>query len=246
MKESKPTYYIGTGQKNGFYTLRQQYTVSVNTAIGPQVFEYDQFLRTLSTDATKAVTKAEAMGYKVSTPKFSLDEIKRRAADLVKAEQEERIRIEEERASKAKINHEKLVDAGKWPIGRHTGYDFSVADPKYIMYFGDCADSDYLSSALKSSFPHLFPKTHDKYYGEPKSKYEEAVTCIASFGFDTVYGYTNVIKMATESGHVLTYMGSGSFRAEQGEQMNITFKVKEHSEYNGENQTKVFYVKKKK
>lgn len=233
-------YYISTGQKNGFYTLRHQFSVVIPTASGSRLHDYDQYLATLSTCPEKALEKARAMGYAVSKPQFTLDEIKRRKSELVQAEREAlEKRIEEKR--KAQENYLKKCLRNKvWPFGKYTGSKFSAAPVDYILYFGK---DETLGPVLKAEFPELFPDTVDQYYGEVKGKYTEEVICTDAFSFESFYGRTNVIKLVTGKGNVLTYMGSGSFRADKGSKMVVSFKVKAHEVYNEEKVTKIFYVK---
>lgn len=243
MRNTSSTYYIGTGQKNGFYTLRHQYTIEVSTETGKALFDYDEYVCTLSTDRKKAVEKAEKMGHTVSLPEFTLEEITRRNAALCAEEREKAVAIEREIQRKAKFELEKFYKKRLWPVGKHRGEKYDVADNDYIMFFG--GGDDRLALALREDFPNLFPRTNTRYFGEPKKKYEEKVLCTSSFGFDGNYGWTNIIVLVTKSGHQLTYIGSGSFHASVGEEFTATFKVKEHGTYKGENQNKIFYVKKK-
>jgi hypothetical protein len=233
-------YYISTGQKNGFYTLRHQFSVIVKLPNGTRIHDYDHYVMTLSTDADKATARAREMGFAVSKPQFTLEEIKRRKSELVQAEREA---LEKRIAEKQKEREDFILGhlkEGLWPFGKYTGCPFATAPVGYIMYF---AKDETVGPYLKAEFPELFPDVVDQYYGEVKSKYSEEVTCTDSFSFESFYGRTNVIKLVTKSGNVLTYMGSGSFRAAQGSKMVVSFKVKSHEVYRGEKVTKIAYVK---
>ena len=230
----KDTYYISSGAKNGFYTLRNQYAIKIGTMDGNRIYYYDDFICILATDAGRAVEKAERMGHKVQKPQFSLEEIKRRNSELVQAEREAVEKVAEEKRIERENIIQAFLDRKVWPMGQYKEQPFSDAPDSYIMYFGG---SDALGKALEAEFPHLFPTVKNIYYGEVKDKSSEEVICTESFSFESegFNGYpqtTTVIKMVTKKGHVLVYMGSGSFYMSAGQKQNMKFTVKSHEVFN--------------
>lgn len=125
-------YFISTGDKNGFYTLKQRvfeprYAQSSSgnwAAVGGE--EKEVFFQNLSTDRDEALRKAkEITGYDLSAD-FDLDEIQR-----LEAEEYARIRAEKQAQ----------FDATDWSVfqfGKHQGRsvkDVFATDPGYVEWF---------------------------------------------------------------------------------------------------------------
>lgn len=96
-------YYISTGKKHGFYTLRETFYEPIYSMTPDGRYYIDDWtqrdwhIQNLSTDPEEAAEKAEAItGKKVKVPGFSLDDIHRRSQEEI--EKQARIREEMEKA----------------------------------------------------------------------------------------------------------------------------------------------------
>ena len=112
IKRPSERYYISTGEKSGFYTLRHSWMDT--TAWGPVLKDYH--IQNLSRDPDEAVAKAKKLtGQNLAAPDFGLDEIKRR-------------------------KHEEVVEAAKqMPGGKYYGWQFEklwAEDPDYVKWLG--------------------------------------------------------------------------------------------------------------
>lgn len=78
-------YYVSTGPKNGYYTLRHSWSEATyaNTEHGPVgtgVRDYDYHVRNLSTDRAEAIAKAKEITGKDLSAEFDLEDIRRQKA----------------------------------------------------------------------------------------------------------------------------------------------------------------------
>ena len=278
-------YYISSGAKNMMHTLRCVYTDSKYVEGESVDFERDYYVCNLSTDFDVAIEKAKMYaGDKFREgASFSLEEIYRRtqeemalaAAEAAKnaaireAEEEENNRVFRRDA------YTKIAD-GDFPFGMYRNYSFETAPESYIKFMGTVEVEEgksgfvmkFLQKVLKKKFPDLFlpmPEANGEYYGTPKKREDMVATVVASFGFESFYGYTNVVKFVKDSGELLVYMGTTmpGFEVQkttvylegtadeyeyttnefEGVKIGKTYQfkatVKEHSEYKGEKQTKI-------
>jgi hypothetical protein len=125
-------YFISTGFKNGFYTLKQlvfetRYAQGCSGQwVAASCDEKEVFYQNLSTDRDEALRKAkELTGYDLSI-NFDLDEIER-----LKAEEYARIRAEKQAAFEA-------TDWSVFQFGKYQGlsvYDVFDKDPGYVEWF---------------------------------------------------------------------------------------------------------------
>jgi len=81
------TYYISTGDLNGFYTLRHRFVEAYQIVEGDQVSigyrDRDFYVRNLSTDREQAIAKAKEHCGRLLDVDFDLDEIRKRPAQEI-------------------------------------------------------------------------------------------------------------------------------------------------------------------
>ena len=259
-------FYIGTGEETKMYTLRHQYEeiISLHDGNGnysQAVVMRDYYMRNLSIDADKAKEKAEEMGYAVSKPKFSLEEIARN--ENVQSAHEQAIAEDGFRTTqKQALDYEiQLVQEGLFPFGYSKAFPLIKIHSekgdswaKYWMKYGRQDDATATIKLLGAKLELLFPelaelefmdkKGNGIYFGQVGVRQKKVVVrCVESFGFDGFYGYTYIKKFLTESGELLTYKGSASQDIELGEEVVISFGIKEHGVYDGVNQTNILRIK---
>lgn len=259
-------YYIGTGADTKMYTLRHQFEEKIAYMVSEGQYESaivmrDFYLHNLSTDAKKAVEKAQAQGYDCAEPQFTLEEIQRREAGEAQAERdlaEERFRTTQQ----MKLDEEiLLIQEHRFPFGRNIGSPLKkLVEEKgegwaaYWMKDGRTEDTTatvtLLGKVLESLYPEVAEITfldksgNGQYFGKIGVRQKLInVRCVEYFSFEGFYGYVNVIKFLTDSGELLMYMGAADIDCEVGERLVVSFGIKSQEVYKGDYQTVVQRVK---
>ena len=262
MGNKRETYYISTGEKTAMYTLRVQY-MGIDGWGHPAIM--DDYICNLSTDADKALSKATAYveqnaeGQGVKFTGFSLDEIKRRAAGVAKAEQEAADAARWEEEENRRVAREaaglQLVTQGKFPFGKYREELFEVAPKSYVKYIAEnfvAEEGDkvveMLLVELKRLYPEAFvemPKPNGKHVDAwaEKEKVEFKATVIAAFGYEGYYGWVDVTKFVKDSGELIVHSGTRNFDIEEGDIVVMKGTVKAFDEYDDENQTLIIRPK---
>ena len=76
------------------------------------------------------------------------------------------------------------------------------------------------------------------YFGEIGDKVDFTLKCVAYYGFDTQFGTTYIWKFVDSENHVFIWKtGKYIDNFESGVEMHIKGTIKDHNEYNGEQQT---------
>lgn len=264
-------HYISAGEQTKMYTLRHQFEETVwfrgeGGQPASAVIMRDYYIQNLSTDADKAVENAEKLGYKVAKPKFTLDEIKRRTEEELAQQREEARQAAYEReqeyltTQKMKLDHEiKLISEGKFPFGRNAERNIKeLAEDKgngwieYWMKQGRLSEGSVqlLGKYLESNYKQIAKITfmnkdgNGKFFGVVKEKMTEVSALhVHSGGYTGRFGFVNIEEFITDSGELLVYMGSANIDSQKGDNVKLNFTVKEHSDYQGVNQTKIIRVK---
>lgn len=142
MFNNTPLYlFISTGDKCGFYTLREM--VRVVTRDGSYLT--DRFIKTLSTDSAKADTLASEFSEYLGLPlngnaSFDLEEIKRRKSEEVERERQERERQEREVMAKREEEFQRIVGEACFVNGKYCGQTATEVAEKDIGYIQWLAD----------------------------------------------------------------------------------------------------------
>ena len=81
-------------------------------------------------------------------------------------------------------------------------------------------------------------KSKAGYFGEIGEKVDLTLKCVAYYGFDTQFGTTFIWKFVDSENHVFIWKtGKYIDNFESGVEMHIKGTIKDHNEYNGEQQT---------
>lgn len=259
-------YYIGTGEQTKMYTLRHQFEEIISMpgtegTVQQVIVMRDYYIQNLSIDADRAQSSAAEMGYTVSKPQFTLEEIIKRNSDEVEAQRlaaEERFR----NTQKMKLDHEiNLIIGGMFPFGQNEGRELSVLYEKkgdswaaYWMKEGrrdePTATVKLLGSRLETMFPKITEITfldktgNGKYFGQVGKRQKNIkARLVDSLCFEGTFGYTYIEKFLSTEGEILLYMGSVCQEARVGEYFEMSFSIKEQSVYKGEHQTRIQRIK---
>jgi len=252
---------IGIGQTGAYFTLREtylDYKVIDGHAV-PFIKSFHHF--NLSQDPKEAVEKAKEYAEQYGMPlrassstlESQMREIERKTAEE-KAETIARQQREDEEAEasrKARLQDQMLmVDKGVYPFGRYDGRPFDYAPRGYTNWlitsnaeFDEGSIMKYLSDAIIKKFPDMvLPTVKGGYVGDPKVRLDFDTVVVRVGSYDTFYGRTYVTTMVDDMGHCIV-VKSGVFSACIGDKIKFKATVKEHSEYNGIEQTIVQRVK---
>jgi hypothetical protein len=124
------TYYIGTGRKNAFYTLR----CSRDGDMGQLgLYAPDFFVCTLAATEDKAVEKAADYVDRMRGRIGETDDFKIVFDDVPHHENTKR----RGRLSVTDSIHMDMIDAGTFPKGRYRDQSINSAPDHYILYFAD-------------------------------------------------------------------------------------------------------------
>ncbi len=259
------TFYVSTGEQTKMFTLRHQYEqdVWVNMGEGNAYKETvirDIYIQNLSIDQDKAVKSAASLGFVVSKPEFTLDEIKKLNDAL---SNESRLLAAEQLRITQKMKHDEQVDLiknGMFPYGKNKEIPFDklieTNGASYIEYwikegaFTDNGITSFMSKYLIRQYPKiarvalLADKGNCKYFGVVGVRQKAVkVTHVGGGGFEGYYGTTWIENFVTATGELLTYMGSASMDVEKGSEYVIDFGIKSQEIYNKKFQTKILRVK---
>lgn len=253
--------YLSTGALTKMHTLRVYFEELRSGIDGQYRAERDWYLRNISTDADKALEKAnkfsEANNIRLINDGdlLELAEIRRRSSEqkaLDEAEKEEAFQATQRARETALME---IIDQGIFPYGKHNGETFEGVykyDKGYLVWMVNNKDeeldavSNSLKNALLASYPNLKVPEYEsvEYFGEPKTRYKGIkAKVVGSYGFDGFYGWVHIEKLLTENGEVLVYMGASGFEWDVSDDVIIDFTVKSHEEYEGEIQTKILRIK---
>jgi hypothetical protein len=249
-------YYVGSGEMNKMFTLRCQYEDKIVVEGEAVMIVIDYYIRNLSIDQAKAVETAKALGYVVAEPRFSLEEIQRRAAGVAAAEFAAAKASREEAEYEARIAREEAwylsLSSGVWPFGR-LKFEKLDYDMSYVAYWLGVDSEDTFIVSMKNLLAKMFPEVvrtialgngNGEYVGEIKSRIKNLKgTCVAHFGFESFYGWTYITKIVLDSGELVVYKGSTCLPVEYAESVTFDATPKEHCLYEGVNQTMMLRLK---
>lgn len=218
-------------------------------------------VKNLSQDPDEAFEKAqeasERMGLKLTTSRESLREEmnaihRANAEELARRERERKER--EDRWAAEEEKKRQTILGGKFAFGPYAGKEFHEAPRSYISWLIDTLPDFEEGGLMRLTaqevarrVPHLaLPKPKpDLYVGEPKKRLTFDVTVVRRYTFarDAWNGYgteaCHIVTMVDKATGACLVSKSGTFRAEEGEELKIKATVKEHAEYRGQVQTVV-------
>jgi uncharacterized protein (DUF3820 family) len=239
--------YISSGAKNGFYTLRCMRAGNGHTR--------DYYIRTLSTDSDKAERKARAyfdrvygaytgpdqvsfMGY----ADFELDPHGTHVAPWLR---EQRL----------------LLDAGRWPFGKHKGDLIADGDDGYIRWWAKQPVDGGTSEAGEAVIAQCVAIADERglfadeearkaqwaaeaaasnHVGAIGDRREWTLTVLFTKVIDTPNSMfsdcTQLVKLVDADGNRFTYWG-WSVEADKGDTVTMRATIKAHDDYNGEKST---------
>ncbi|WP_432262918.1 hypothetical protein [Cupriavidus sp. TMH.W2] len=143
------TYYISTGRKGAFYTLRCRRD-AVGASAAASAFMPDFYVCTLAADETRAAEKAavyvEAMRERIGesdTFQIVFDDAPEREAFKRRG----RLSVRDTRTVER-------IEAGFFPFGKHAETPIAEAPDAYLLYWADKirdAEQDYVKAALAAA-----------------------------------------------------------------------------------------------
>lgn len=252
MKKSR--YYIGTGEGIKMYTLR----CIEECAINGENFDVDFYVRNLSIDKQQAYNKAKELGYDVvEIPQFDLEQIRRRKSDEIEAQRQREAAEREHQALQRELEQISMIASGYFPFGRWKDEKIDHAPESYLAYWIKQSEidepQDNVIIAIVKMIDKLCPHVREniklangngKHFGEIKKRYKTLRgKMVAKFWFETFYEYQNITKIVLESGELLVYKGATDYDFPEGEYVKFAATVKEHTEYEGIEQTTVQRIK---
>lgn len=87
------------------------------------------------------------------------------------------------------------------------------------------------------------PKTTSEWVGDISKRYRDVpLTLIRVNGFESLYGYTNVLTFSDDSDNELVWFTGSDLGIKMGDKIKATFTVKSHDEYKGVKNTKISRV----
>lgn len=257
------TLFIGIGADTHFFTLRETYLHHF-VVHGENHWTVRSFHHcNLSTDAAEAVEKAREYSHKYGVPlktnpetlaKEMLD-IKRKNAEERAAAREKEIedaarRAEWEAEREEKINA--MLAENKIPFGKYYNYPFDAIPRGYLRWL-----ASNINEFDEGSLIHRTAKKVIEIYGEnagipvptpgvvidePKARKDFDVTVIRATGFNSDWGWVNVVSMVDKATGALL-VAKGRFSAKIGDELSIKATIKKVGEYNGEKNTIINRVK---
>jgi hypothetical protein len=114
--------------------------------------------------------------------------------------------------------------------------------PYRLMSFWTSMIAAYQRAAEKLKVAERTKKVNE-YIGDVKQRCDFTVTVIHRTGFDSYYGYVNIVVMLADTGHTLVWYANTSPDMSQGEKYKIKGTVKKHEEYKEWKQTHLSRVK---
>ena len=242
------TIYISSGQKNGFYTLRQR-TIAHDT--GRNHFS-DQYIKTLSTDRAKAEKLAKEYFDRCwsDRPDAKLDTW----ADFELCEWGKGLPTQDVQALR-------MIESGLWPFGKLCGHAIENADNRYILWWAEqevrvetkapakalieicfqiatdrglIAEKKAREDAAKKAAEER--KAKQKWIGEIGKRREFEGTLVFQKDFVTAYGLSYINKFEDDDGDVFVYFGTSNV-GRKGDKVKFVATIHEHSEFRGDKQT---------
>lgn len=258
-----PKLYIGIGEFNHFFTLRESYQHHfVRDGIN-RVEVRAAHLFNLSQNADVALEKAkeyaEKVGLQLVASKESLEHEMREIKRASQQELEERAAREAQMIAEAEERrkaHEALqlqkAMAGIIPFGRHK--DRSISELRdeeegfgYLIWIANSDIENPLFNALRAKILEIVPKAFlpkpdpVKKFGEAGQKVELNVAVVKEAYFRGNWGLVFIISMVAEDGSML--ISKGAKFAGVGARLRIKGSIKGHAEYNGQMQSIIQRVK---
>ena len=253
-----PNLFIGIGERNHYFTLRENY-LHVQYIAGVRHAEVRSFHHfNLSQDADEALSKAKEYAEKMAIPLYAskekleqeLKEIRRASAEEI-ARREEWIRQQQadyeakllERAEAQREN----VRNGVMPFGKHRGEPLESMDAGYLSWILNNGIEDPIWVELREWIRAHKPDAvlpvadPDKHVGEAGQRIELNVVVVKRAYYSSQYGVVYVVSMVDESGAMV--VSKGRFQAEVGERLKIKGSIKDHARYNGQMQSIIQRVK---
>ena len=270
--EFKPTHtVISTGDKNGFYTLREAGHRKIYTSNGPEIIFCTYHITNLSTDREEALLKGRKISEQMCIPfkgkaDFTLEEIERRNADQIA---EDRAKYQSEVAEKTAENQaifDQYISEGVFANGKHKGLTpAQVAeeqgDEDYVRWLADQCDDDYKIDDMKSEvqigmlasrqiaadWVRDNPEQVSQFIGQIGDKVTVTAEVTGVKSFQTQYGTSTVwrFKDADENKIVTFSTAQKLYDYDVGDTITIRGTVKDHeySQYEKKENNKVTVLK---
>lgn len=220
-----------------------------------------RYLVNLSQDSDEAFAKAteysEKLGYELRTKKETLleelREIQRLTAEEKSQKEREQTELhakwEEEYAiRRLEIEKElrnKLI-SGKFVSGPYCDKEFNQASRGYITWLVSNIDEFAEDSLIKLTAELVKERCSDLVLPKPKNDVYSGVvgkrqtfkaTVLRCIPFDGYYGRTYFTTLVDKETGACLLSKSGSFSANEGEELEFKATVKEHGDYKGQSQT---------
>lgn len=232
------------------YTLRVEF-MELDPFINQMVMR-DHYVITLCKDYDKAQQKAQKYlntNIPLDCVVGSLEEIRKRSKEEMEASRQ----FQAQQKAAREQEQTEAIKNGLFPWGKNKGVPITELPAETLEYWYHCVDSeDNVGAQLKQAIEGLNPgwlhlkkiinSANNQYFGNIGEKHAFTATVVESFGFDGYYGWTNVVKMITNDGYRLTYMGK-AHSWEKGTKLNITATIKKHDEYQKEKSTHIKNIK---
>ncbi|MEL7049308.1 MAG: hypothetical protein AAFO75_10180 [Pseudomonadota bacterium] len=257
-----PTLFIGIGEFNHYYTLRETYQHFFTVGGKEYVEVRSCHICNLSQNAAEAIAKLQEHGVRLGVKcqptteadlHGMLDEIKRANEAELEARRQRQAQWEADRANLAADREAEFLanlEAGIYPFGRYAGEAFENLPNDFCRWlkstlpeFETGSHMALVAAAVAAKCPDKCAPLFNQHrtigsIGERITMEVEVHRCIA---FDGFYGRTYLVIMREASGCCV--VSRGQFYAKEGKKMSIKCTVKEHEEYRGQMQTKVQRIK---
>jgi len=261
-----PHLYIGIGETEAFFTLRETYLHSWRDAYGDHTEVRSFHHCNLAQDPTEAYAKAvdRAIGMELQLTS-TLEGIQREMREIKRATAEQLARREAElRERQAKWEAERqerneqlraMIDDGIMPLGRYRDTPFSSIPTGYIEFLAttEFEEGSIFAYAGKYARNHpelRAPQLSQVHIGEVGQRLTMKVEVIRVFTFtrpmfnapwraEAVF----IVTMRETDSGACVVCKSTTFCPDEREKLVIKATVKEHGEYKGQNQTLVNRVK---
>lgn len=258
-----PKLYIGIGEHNHFFTLRESYLHYMNRGGYTENEVRYQHLFNLSQNAEEALAKARDYALQVGmtlvsdaeTLESEMRDIKRATEEQLAAREAYRLQQEAEAAERKKAYEaEKISKAnnGIMPFGKYKDLTFSELSEyfegcQYLIWIANSDIEDPVFDALRSKIKEVYPDAflpkadRKKTYGKVGERIELNVTVVKSASFVGEWGTVYILSMVSDDGTM--FVSKGKFYSHVGSNFRIKATIKAHSEYNGQMQTVIQRVK---
>lgn len=204
----------------------------------------------------KASDAANSLGYELKADINSLTnemrEIKRATAAerqaREQAEREQEIRWEQERLEREQAQRNMLITEGKYVFGPYRDMEFKQASRGYVTWLVDNISAFEDNSIIKLTAELVKERCAGMILPKPKANiYAGSIgkrqlfkaTVLRCIPYDGYYGRTYFTIMVDKDTGACLMSKSGSFSANEGEELEFKATVKEHGDYKGQSQTVV-------